>query len=78
MTVQKEVDKELGRFMLDLAKLTYVGIILVAVGAWAFEKKIGILEFSVTMVAAGVAEVIFLGLAIRLLRRAYQNKEEER
>lgn len=62
---------DLGRFFLDLSKLTYAGLVLVAFTAWAVERKIGPLEFAVITVVATFIGSLFVWLGAKFLNKGH-------
>ena len=66
---------DLGRFFLDLSKLTYAGLVLVAFAAWALERKIGIVDFAIIAVAATFIGCLFVWLGAKLLKKGHIEEE---
>lgn len=50
-----------------------MGLVLVAFGAWALEKKIDTLEFVFTVIIAGMVGVLFVWWGAKLLKEGYKN-----
>lgn len=68
---------ELGKFFLDLAKLAYGGGVLVPFGAWALEKKIGTVGFTVVALVFGFLGTFISWLGYRFIRKGYAMMEED-
>jgi len=66
---------DLGRFFLDLSKLTYAGLVLVAFTAWAVERKIGVLEFAIITVVATFIGSLFVWLGAKFLNKGHIEEE---
>ena len=67
---------DLGRFLLDLSKLTYAGLVLVAFAAWTVERKIGALEFAIISVVATFIGSLFVWLGAKFLKKGHVEEEE--
>ena len=68
---------DLGRFFLDLSKLTYAGLVLVAFAAWAVERKIGALEFTLIAIIATSIGSLFVWVGARLLKKGTYRRNDD-